>query len=269
MGGSACTAGDEGVPLRKTPWQRRHCLPLGALSQRQHEYRQSETRSQFENDHPDKLCERFADCTSHTALETLVDYEPDPEDARYRQLLQIILPIESALLDSQQPMQVLSGNPTLSSADQMRWTAILKLVMENVAVRNRGSDKAIAVFAGAQRAVLVSLAQDPVRLAVLHRTASQFEEAIAKRIRRLKAVVNIAISSPPSEYLQPDPICLYAYSADLLRDARTRGSNPPGLTSQTRPKAQSGAATAIMAPCLKEGCQASISDAGALLNNVI
>ena len=33
--------------------------------------------------------------------------------------------------------------------------------------------------------VLVALAQDPVRLAVLHRAASQFEEAIAKRIRRL------------------------------------------------------------------------------------
>jgi hypothetical protein len=38
---------------------------------------------------------------------------------------------------------------------------------------------------GAQCAMLTSLAQDPVRVSVLHRTANQFEEAIAKRIRRL------------------------------------------------------------------------------------
>jgi hypothetical protein len=40
-------------------------------------------------------------------------------------------------------------------------------------------------FTVAQRTALASLAQDPMPLAVLHRAASQFEEAIAKRLRRL------------------------------------------------------------------------------------
>jgi len=96
------------------------------------------------------------------------------------------LPIESALLDVQLAKRVLSDGQTLSPSDQVRWTVILKLAMEDASARNYRSDEATVKFAAAQRELLVALAQDPVRLAVLHRCAAQIEEAIAKRIRQLK-----------------------------------------------------------------------------------
>lgn len=119
-------------------------------------------------------------------MEKIEDYGPDSEDPRYRQLLDTLLPIAPALQDAQRTKRVLSGGQTLSPMEHIRWTAILKLAKESASLGNYGSDQAVAAFTAAQRAMLVQLAQDPIRLAVLHRTANQFEEAIEKRVRRLK-----------------------------------------------------------------------------------
>jgi hypothetical protein len=54
---------------------------------------------------PDAEVAEFAAAGSDTS-EKLEDYGPDP----YRQLLQILLPIEAVPLDSQQTMRVLSVN---------------------------------------------------------------------------------------------------------------------------------------------------------------
>jgi hypothetical protein len=111
----------------------------------------------------------------------------DPEDPRRRELLEIILPIEPVLIDLQQAQQVLTGNRPLNPDERLRWTAILKLAAETVAAGAIRLNDAAAKADAAQRTILLALAQDPLKLAVMHRCASQFEEAIQARLRRLKA----------------------------------------------------------------------------------
>jgi len=57
----------------------------------------------------------------------------------------------------------------------------------NAEERDHRLDQSVAKFEAAERALLVSLANDPIRLAVLHRAAAQIEEAIAERIKRLES----------------------------------------------------------------------------------
>jgi len=114
--------------------------------------------------------------------------DADLEDPRRRGLLEVILPIEPMLTDLTQAQQVLTGNRPLNADERLRWTAILKLATENVAGGAIRLNDAAAKADAAQRAVLLALAQDPLTLAVLHRCARQFEEAIQARLRRLKAV---------------------------------------------------------------------------------
>jgi hypothetical protein len=116
----------------------------------------------------------------------------DPEDQRVelrcRRLLEILLPIEPALNDLQQIKLVLSGGRELSAEDRLRWTAVLKEALgyqRGCAYRLKEADERYGPY---ERAKLRELAKDPVKLAVLHRVASQLEEAIAKRVQRLKAV---------------------------------------------------------------------------------
>ena len=112
--------------------------------------------------------------------------EIDPDDLRRRQLLEIIMPIEHVLMDAPQAERVLTGNRLLDANEQIRWVAILKLTAESVETRNFSMNDAITKAQAAERASLMALAQDPVRLAVLHRSTMQFEEAVQARLRRLK-----------------------------------------------------------------------------------
>jgi hypothetical protein len=57
----------------------------------------------------------------------------------------------------------------------------------NTGERDHRLDKSVAKFEAAERAHLVSLANDPIELAVLHRVAAQLEEQIARRIKRLES----------------------------------------------------------------------------------
>jgi hypothetical protein len=114
--------------------------------------------------------------------------EIDPEDLRRRQLLEIVLPIEPVLTDPTQAVEVLTGNRPLQPDERIRWVAILKLAAEGTAIRLFPTNGAVAKAQAAERATLMALAQDPVRLAVLHRSASQIEEAIQVRLKRLKAL---------------------------------------------------------------------------------
>jgi hypothetical protein len=113
--------------------------------------------------------------------------EADPDDRRRRQLLDIISPIEPVLTDLVQAHQVLTGDRPLNSEERIRWIAILKLAAEKVAAGAFALKDSVAKASAAERAALLAVAQDPMKLAVLHRCTSQFEEAIQARLRRLKA----------------------------------------------------------------------------------
>ncbi len=113
--------------------------------------------------------------------------DADLEDPRRRGLLEIILPIEPLLIDIQQAQQVLTGNRPLNPDERLRWIAILKLAAETVAAGANRLNEAAAKADAAQRTVLLAIAQDPLKLAVMHRCAAQFEEAIQGRLKRLKA----------------------------------------------------------------------------------
>jgi hypothetical protein len=114
--------------------------------------------------------------------------EMDPDDLRHRELLEIILPIESVLTDSAQTLQVLTSNRPVDPNERIRWVAILKLTLESAQSRSFRMNEAVAKAQAAEQAILATLDQDPLKLAVLHRCASQLEEAIQRRIRRLKAL---------------------------------------------------------------------------------
>ena len=57
----------------------------------------------------------------------------------------------------------------------------------NAGERDHNLNRSVAKFEAAERALLVSLAQNPIHLAVLHRAAAQIEEGIARRIKRLES----------------------------------------------------------------------------------
>jgi hypothetical protein len=84
--------------------------------------------------------------------------------------------------------QATVGHKPLSPDDQIRWVALLKFAAESVSNAKFGLNQAVAQAEAAERAMLAALAQDPLKLAVLHRCACELEEAIQRRLLRLKAV---------------------------------------------------------------------------------
>ena len=61
----------------------------------------------------------------------------------------------------------------MSPHEQIRWTAVVKLALENAESHIYPLKEAAEKFAAAEKAKLTELAGDPVRLAVLHRSATQ------------------------------------------------------------------------------------------------
>ena len=113
-------------------------------------------------------------------------YQPDPEQLRELEIWEVLRPIQAILVDVQQIKLVLSGGRALSADERIRFTAALKRSLEGCDIRSIFLKDSVKAFATAERAKLIELAADPVRLAVLHRVVSQLEEVFQKRLRRLR-----------------------------------------------------------------------------------
>ena len=111
----------------------------------------------------------------------------DSEDEEHRQLWQALQPIAPTFADSDQIKEVLTGCRPITPEERSSWIKLMEQAKMNTGERDHRLDKSVAKFEAAERAQLVSLANDPIRLAVLHRVAAQIEEAIEKRIKRLES----------------------------------------------------------------------------------
>jgi hypothetical protein len=124
--------------------------------------------------------------TSSNESEEKPPVDSDEDDGRRRQLLEIIMPIQTAVEDRVTVQEVLMGNQPLNPDEQIRWVALLKFAAEDATCSDFGLNSAMVKAEAAEREMLAALAQDPLKLAVLHRCACEIEGAIDRRLQRLK-----------------------------------------------------------------------------------
>jgi hypothetical protein len=110
----------------------------------------------------------------------------DSADQEYRKLWEVVQPIAPTFVDADQIKETLMGRRSITPQERGCWIALMERAKLNAAERDHRLNQSLVKFEAAERALLVSLAQNPIQLAVLHRVATQFEEAIARRIKRLE-----------------------------------------------------------------------------------